>query len=66
MRFPDLGCVDVGPWTVMEHPRVSIVFPVFVYREDLPAARPDLIIIIAPAQLPGKGKSEYRGRAVIG
>ena len=64
MRFPDLGCVDVGPWAVMEHPMVSIVFPVFVYA-DLPA-RPDLIIIIAPAQLPGKGKSEHRGRAGIG
>ena len=65
MGFPDLGCVDVGPWTVMEHPMVSIVFPVFVYRVDLPA-RPDLIIIIAPAQLPGKGKSEHRRRPGVG
>ena len=64
MGFPDLGCVDVGPWTVMEHPRVFIVFAVFVYA-DLPA-RPDLIIIIAPTQLPGKGKSGHTGRAGIG
>ena len=50
----------MAPWTVMEHPRVFIVFAVFVYT-DLPA-RLDLIIIIAPAQLLGKGKIGAYGK----
>ena len=55
-----LDLLTLAPWTVMEHPRVFIVFTVFVYA-DLPA-RPDLIIIIAPAQLPGKGKIGAYGK----
>ena len=55
-----LDLLTLAPRTVMEHPRVFIVFAVFVYA-DLPA-RPDLIIIIAPAQLPGKGKIGAYGK----
>ena len=55
-----LDLLTLAPWTVMEHPRVFIVFAVFVYA-DLPA-RPDLIIIIAPDNYRAKGKSEHTGR----
>ena len=56
----DLGLVDVGPLDSDGTSQSLHCLRSVCLRR--PAARPDLIIIIAPAQLPGKGKIGAYGK----